>query len=1323
MSRPRSVTLVLAGQLLAAASVGAASIVPPRDLGQLARGSDAVVLAVALDSTPVGQGRIVVTRTDFAVERSVSGGLYPGDPLVVEVPGGEVEGRGLLVPGAPSFEAGRSYLLFLRARANGTWHPSLLSYGVLEAVRGRNGAALLRPLDEAGRIATYPRQDGSAAEAPGTYYVDGLVGHLEAVADGREAWTPARVLAAEADLPLDAQATSPPSGCDFMASPPARWTAFDSGGSIGMVADSTGDASLAGGGFSQVQSALGMWDGLSGTTLSLAYGGPVSYTLSCSGGFDAPDSDLVVFNDPCDDIDDLNGCSGILAEGGIYYSGSHAGPDNATWTTITGWFVLINNGAGCIGPTNYVLMLAHEMGHGLGFGHHSDSGALMYYMCCHPINETDVTCAQYAYPTSSPTPPSTPANVQASDGTYTDRIRVSWSSASGATSYEVFSAASDAPGEASSLGSTSATTFDDTSVAPGTTYWYWVNASNTYGTSDLSASDSGFAVVCEAPATPAASAPASAASGSPYAVSWTATSPDNSYDVQEATASSFAGAATYVTSGTARNFSHTVGGDTTYYYRIRARDACGGSLHTSDWSDPVQVVVQLTCSAPATPGIAAPASAQSGATYAVSWSGTSPDAAYDLQEATDPAFAGATTLQVSGTSRAFNHAVAGPTTYYYRVRARWLCGGATYTSDYSSAVATVVSPSCSAPGAVALDQPADGAVLASGSSSVVLTWLPAAGAGSYDLFFGQASPPPPHAGGLGGTAMVMPVSPGMTYFWRVVAHAACDPGLATASVIRSFSVPAQVPPPVAAFSYSPPAPLEGQAVQFTDTSNGSATAWSWTFGDGGSSGARHPVHTFASPGAYQVTLAASNAGGSSQATRTVTVAAVTRPETVPVVAHVAGFGTSAWRSDVAVTNPSDATLPIDIVFKASGGDQSAPQRIDLAPRESLWLPDVMAGLLGLGDGRGSLTVVPPQAGPRPAVFSRTYSVATSGNLGQGIPAVLPVAPGTSHVTGLFHDAASRTNLGVTAGDGGAQATFQLRTASGAVIATAGPIDLVARDQQQWPLTTLFPGLSGATAPLTVRVTVTGTAVPYASVVDQSSLDSVFLMAQTPASEWLVPIAAHNPGQDGTFWRTDLDLHNPGAGTVSVTAEYLPATTDNRPNGPTAAVATLAPGASARVADLLGTLFGVTNGKGAVRLSAGGGSFVASSRTSTTRTAGGTLGQGVPAIPVAGVSAARRTLAGVRVDATTRTNLGLASLANGATADLVLRDADGTVLGVRQGFWIPPRSVVQLSFADAFPGAAPPDPVGSIEVVPYAPLVAYLSIVDGTSQDPSFVAVP
>jgi PKD repeat protein len=88
---------------------------------------------------------------------------------------------------------------------------------------------------------------------------------------------------------------------------------------------------------------------------------------------------------------------------------------------------------------------------------------------------------------------------------------------------------------------------------------------------------------------------------------------------------------------------------------------------------------------------------------------------------------------------------------------------------------------------------------------------------------------------------------------------------------------ATLPTPTANFSATPtsgPAPL---AVSFTDLSTGSPTSWLWTFGDGATSSAQNPGHTYATPGVYDVSLRATNGTGSNTLVRGAYVSALVAP--------------------------------------------------------------------------------------------------------------------------------------------------------------------------------------------------------------------------------------------------------------------------------------------------------------------------------------------------------------------------------------------------------------------------------------------------------------
>lgn len=85
-----------------------------------------------------------------------------------------------------------------------------------------------------------------------------------------------------------------------------------------------------------------------------------------------------------------------------------------------------------------------------------------------------------------------PSGISASDGTYTDKVRVSWTTVSTATGYTVWRHTANDSSVASQLSSTTANTYDDTTASAGVTYYYWVKATNAAGASGFSASDVGY---------------------------------------------------------------------------------------------------------------------------------------------------------------------------------------------------------------------------------------------------------------------------------------------------------------------------------------------------------------------------------------------------------------------------------------------------------------------------------------------------------------------------------------------------------------------------------------------------------------------------------------------------------------------------------------------------------------------------------------------------------------------------------------------------------------------------------------------------------------
>jgi hypothetical protein len=99
----------------------------------------------------------------------------------------------------------------------------------------------------------------------------------------------------------------------------------------------------------------------------------------------------------------------------------------------------------------------------------------------------------------APQAPAAPTSVAASDGTYTDKVRVTHSGSSGAAYYEVYRATS-AGGTKSLLGYPTGLSWDDTTATGGTTYYYWVKACNNWLCSGYSAYDTGYRSVPPPPA-------------------------------------------------------------------------------------------------------------------------------------------------------------------------------------------------------------------------------------------------------------------------------------------------------------------------------------------------------------------------------------------------------------------------------------------------------------------------------------------------------------------------------------------------------------------------------------------------------------------------------------------------------------------------------------------------------------------------------------------------------------------------------------------------------------------------------------------------------
>jgi len=230
---------------------------------------------------------------------------------------------------------------------------------------------------------------------------------------------------------------------------------------------------------------------------------------------------------------------------------------------------------------------------------------------------------------------------------------------------------------------------------------------------------------------------------------------------------------------------------------------------------------------------------------------------------------------------------------------------------------------------------------------------------------------------------------------------------------------------------------------------------------------------------------------------------------------------------------------------------------------------------------------------------------------------------------------------------------------------------------------------------------------------------VILSKKRTADSWVVPVVAHSPGQDDTLWNSSVTLWNANSTAAEVNLEYLPGNTDNSTGGIDAPPFVVDPYDTFSIEDVLGAHFGITNGKGALVVKATK-PIAVTSRVSTAIPRGGTTGNGVRTIHSSALADGEVVLPGVRMRDGFRTAVGVVTGDAWATIEFRLRDADGILL--KQEFVeVPPRTLTQLSMNKLFGNnVTKPDPIGSLAVSSGTEFLTYLTVIDGTSQDPVFV---
>jgi len=429
MRRVPHLTVLTVFTVLIAIPAMASLLAPPPNLGVLARISRTVVFAEAGDTRTEVRGQSPFQVTSFRVLENVSGAKL-GASFEVREEGGVVGNLETTVLGVPRFEKGGRYLLFLDPAPDGRWRTKMLAYGTL---REDESTGTLRPVPEAEELSLIERP---GVERVGVYRKAELLQHLAAVAQGTFPWS-AQSVVAQPDLSFLVEASTTDSGtgiagaalhtapaaCKFRTAStgrPIRWFGFENNSTTVNIWHTTpGQAGISDGGVSAVQEAAAAWTNHPNSAINLQYAGSRAATVNCGDGSAFEGLNEVVFNDPCEQVTDLTVSCGTTLPGhwsapccgqvalfqltaDIGTTGTH---DGEAWQPAQSFSVVVNDGAQCVGETDFKEVITHFAGHALAFDHHTDSNATMFAeLGAHPsrgatLAQTDLTCAQYAYHT------------------------------------------------------------------------------------------------------------------------------------------------------------------------------------------------------------------------------------------------------------------------------------------------------------------------------------------------------------------------------------------------------------------------------------------------------------------------------------------------------------------------------------------------------------------------------------------------------------------------------------------------------------------------------------------------------------------------------------------------------------------------------------------------------------------------------------------------------------------------------------------------------------------------------------------------------------
>ena len=452
------------------------------------------------------------------------------------------------------------------------------------------------------------------------------------------------------------------------------------------------------------------------------------------------------------------------------------------------------------------------------------------------------------------------------------------------------------------------------------------------------------------------------------------------------------------------------------------------------------------------------------------------------------------------------------------------------------------------------------------------------------------------------------------------------------------------------------------------------------------------------------------------------IATGTPSSVLPVVVSAPGVAPSFFKTSVQLHNPTASLVLGGVVFHPQGipGTTSDPSGTYGAnPYQTFAADDLLPAFGQSGIGTFDLNAT---TGPTPVTVVRIFNDAgAAGTTGFNEEQVQPanaLSAGSHGVLVAPADLARfRFNIGVRTLGSGASMTITIRDKQGNFLRTVTKSFAPTFFVQATAADLLGAALAGGES-LSFSID-SGSAIVYGVNADNITQDPSLQLAAPPSTSGgmrVLPVVLSSPGALGSFFKTEVQVHNASALPISGQFVFHPSGVPGTSGDPLLPYS-LGPYQTADFADLLPAM--KQSGVGTLDLVATTGPApLTVVRIYNDAGAAGTTGFNEDQIRTEdALSAGQRAVLIAPIDASKfRFNIGIRTLASGASITLTVRNAKGVVTGAVAKSY--PATFFQQGTATDVLGA-PLNANDSIQIsVDSGSLIVYGATADNITQDPS-----